>query len=317
MRAAGLSLPPENHQPTHRALGSIDSLIEGLAQHDYLCDRRLATVAFLALRMHRPLLLEGEAGVGKTELAKTLAALLGAPLIRLQCYEGLDISQAAYEWNVSRQLLEIRLAEAAGAVNAPRLASELYRRELLIERPLLKALLSPVPAVLLIDELDRADEPFEAFLLEMLGEQQITVPELGTLRAEHPPYVIITSNRTREVRDALKRRCLYHWLDYPDAERELAIIRRRVPQATEALSRQAVDFVQRAREQDLFKPPGVAESIDWVRALQALNTVALDRDQIDATLGVLLKHQEDIERMSGSQEPAPTGGQTRSPQSAR
>lgn len=317
MRAAGLSVPPEKHHPTHRSLDSIDSLIEALAQHDYLCDRRLATVTFLALRMHRPLLLEGEAGVGKTELAKTLSTLLGAPLIRLQCYEGLDISQAAYEWNVSRQLLEIRLAEAAGAVNTPRLASELYRRELLIERPLLKALLSPVPAVLLIDELDRADEPFEAFLLEMLGEQQITVPELGTLRAKHPPYVIITSNRTREVRDALKRRCLYHWLDYPDAERELAIIRRRVPRATEALSRQAVDFVQRAREQGLFKPPGVAESIDWVRALEALDTVALDRDKVDATLGVLLKHQEDIERMSGSQEASPTGVPTRSLQSAR
>ncbi len=292
--------------PIPAPLDSIDSLIEGLARYDYLCDRKLATVTFLALRLGRPLLLEGEAGVGKTELAKTLAQLLGAPLIRLQCYEGLDIAQAAFEWNVSRQLLEIRLAEAAGKVDAPQLARDLYRRELLLERPLLKALLSPVPAVLLIDELDRADEPFEAFLLEMLGEQQITIPELGTLRSEHPPYVIITSNRTREVRDALKRRCLYHWLDYPDTERELAIVRRRVPQASESLSRQAVEFVQKAREQELFKPPGVAESIDWVRALQALDTVALDRERIESTLGVLLKHQEDIEQMtSQADKPAP------------
>lgn len=289
--------------PTPRPVpDSIDALIAGLSGCDYLCDRKLATVVFLSLKMNRPLLLEGEAGVGKTELAKTLARLLDAPLIRLQCYEGLDIAQAAYEWNVARQLLEIRLAEAAGQVDTARLARDLYRRELLIERPLLKALLSPVPAVLLIDELDRADEPFEAFLLEMLGEQQISVPELGTLQAVHPPYVIITSNRTREVRDALKRRCLYHWLDYPDAERELAIIRRRVPEASESLSSQAVAFVQQARTQDLFKPPGVAESIDWVRALQALDTVALDRERIDATLGVLLKHQEDIERLSAEPE---------------
>ena len=218
--------------------GSIDALIEGFGRHDYLCDRRLATVAFLSLRMKRPLLLEGEAGVGKTELAKTLAALLQAPLIRLQCYEGLDIAQAAYEWNVSRQLLEIRLAEASGPVDAPRIARDLYRRDMLIERPLLKALLSPVPAVLLIDELDRADEPFEAFLLEMLGENQITIPELGSLQALHPPHVVITSNRTRELRDALKRRCLYHWLDYPDAAREFEIVRRRAPQAAESLGRQ-------------------------------------------------------------------------------
>ncbi|NBS66428.1 MAG: MoxR family ATPase, partial [Betaproteobacteria bacterium] len=223
----------------------------GFGRHDYICDRRLATVAFLSLRMKRPLLLEGEAGVGKTELAKTLAAMLQAPLIRLQCYEGLDIAQAAYEWNVSRQLLEIRLAEASGTVDASRTARDLYRREMLIERPLLQALLSPVPAVLLIDELDRADEPFEAFLLEMLGESQITIPELGTLKAAHPPHVVITSNRTRELRDALKRRCLYHWLDYPDAEREFEIVQRRVPQAAEALGRQAVEFVQRVRTMGL------------------------------------------------------------------
>ena len=280
------------------ATDSIDSLIEGFSRHDYICDRRLATVAFLSLRMKRPLLLEGEAGVGKTELAKTLAAMLGAPLIRLQCYEGLDIAQAAYEWNVSRQLLEIRLAEASGSVDAPSIARDLYRRDMLIERPLMKALLSPVPAVLLIDELDRADEPFEAFLLEMLGENQITIPELGSLKAVHPPHVVITSNRTRELRDALKRRCLYHWLDYPDTERELEIVRRRAPEAAASLARQAVEFVQRVRSMGLFKPPGVAESIDWVRALQALDAVALDRERVDATLGVLLKHQEDIERVS-------------------
>ncbi len=284
-------------------IGSIDALMTGFARHDYVCDRRLATVAFLSLRMHRPLLLEGEAGVGKTELAKTLSALLGAPLIRLQCYEGLDISQAAYEWNVSRQLLEIRLAEAAGPVDAPRIARDLYRRDMLIERPLLQALSAERAPVLLIDELDRADEPFEAFLLEMLGENQITVPELGTLRAVHPPHVIITSNRTRELRDALKRRCLYHWLDYPDAEREFEIVRRRVPGAAAELSRQAVAFVQAVRAMGLFKPPGVAETIDWMRALQALDTVALDRKRVGETLGVLLKHQEDIERVSGEEMP--------------
>ena len=293
-----MNLPTSEASASDTPIDSIDSLMAGFGRHDYICDRRLATVAFLSLRMKRPLLLEGEAGVGKTELAKTLAAMLQAPLIRLQCYEGLDIAQAAYEWNVSRQLLEIRLAEASGTIDASRTARDLYRREMLIERPLLQALLSPVPAVLLIDELDRADEPFEAFLLEMLGESQITIPELGTLKAAHPPHVVITSNRTRELRDALKRRCLYHWLDYPDAEREFEIVQRRVPQAAEALGRQAVEFVQRVRTMGLFKPPGVAETIDWVRALQALNAVALDRERVDATLGVLLKHQEDIGRVA-------------------
>ena len=293
-----MNLPTSEASASDTPIDSIDSLMAGFGRHDYICDRRLATVAFLSLRMKRPLLLEGEAGVGKTELAKTLAAMLQAPLIRLQCYEGLDIAQAAYEWNVSRQLLEIRLAEASGTIDASRTARDLYRREMLIERPLLQALLSPVPAVLLIDELDRADEPFEAFLLEMLGESQITIPELGTLKAAHPPHVVITSNRTRELRDALKRRCLYHWLDYPDAEREFEIVQRRVPQAAEALGRQAVEFVQRIRTMGLFKPPGVAETIDWVRALQALNAVALDRERVDATLGVLLKHQEDIGRVA-------------------
>jgi MoxR-like ATPase len=293
-----VNLPTSEASASDTPIDSIDSLMAGFGRHDYICDRRLATVAFLSLRMKRPLLLEGEAGVGKTELAKTLASMLQAPLIRLQCYEGLDIAQAAYEWNVSRQLLEIRLAEASGTVDASRTARDLYRREMLIERPLLQALLSPVPAVLLIDELDRADEPFEAFLLEMLGESQITIPELGTLKAAHPPHVVITSNRTRELRDALKRRCLYHWLDYPDAAREFEIVQRRVPQAAEALGRQAVEFVQRIRTMGLFKPPGVAETIDWVRALQALNAVALDRERVDATLGVLLKHQEDIGRVA-------------------
>ena len=293
-----MNLPTSEASASDTPIDSIDSLMAGFGRHDYICDRRLATVAFLSLRMKRPLLLEGEAGVGKTELAKTLASMLQAPLIRLQCYEGLDIAQAAYEWNVSRQLLEIRLAEASGTVDASRTARDLYRREMLIERPLLQALLSPVPAVLLIDELDRADEPFEAFLLEMLGESQITIPELGTLKAAHPPHVVITSNRTRELRDALKRRCLYHWLDYPDPEREFEIVQRRVPQAAEALGRQAVEFVQRVRTMGLFKPPGVAETIDWVRALQALNAVALDRERVDATLGVLLKHQEDIGRVA-------------------
>ena len=293
-----MNLPTSEASASDTPIDSIDSLMAGFGRHDYICDRRLATVAFLSLRMKRPLLLEGEAGVGKTELAKTLAAMHQAPLNRLQCYEGLDIAQAAYEWNVSRQLLEIRLAEASGTIDASRTARDLYRREMLIERPLLQALLSPVPAVLLIDELDRADEPFEAFLLEMLGESQITIPELGTLKAAHPPHVVITSNRTRELRDALKRRCLYHWLDYPDAEREFEIVQRRVPQAAEALGRQAVEFVQRIRTMGLFKPPGVAETIDWVRALQALNAVALDRERVDATLGVLLKHQEDIGRVA-------------------
>ncbi|MEY4212616.1 MAG: hypothetical protein RL458_841 [Pseudomonadota bacterium] len=293
-----MNLPTSEASASDTPIDSIDSLMAGFGRHDYICDRRLATVAFLSLRMKRPLLLEGEAGVGKTELAKTLASMLQAPLIRLQCYEGLDIAQAAYEWNVSRQLLEIRLAEASGTVDASRTARDLYRREMLIERPLLQALLSPMPAVLLIDELDRADEPFEAFLLEMLGESQITIPELGTLKAAHPPHVVITSNRTRELRDALKRRCLYHWLDYPDAAREFEIVQRRVPQAAEALGRQAVEFVQRIRTMGLFKPPGVAETIDWVRALQALNAVALDRERVDATLGVLLKHQEDIGRVA-------------------
>ncbi|MGD9943693.1 MAG: AAA family ATPase [Burkholderiaceae bacterium] len=280
---------------------SVDQLLQTLAAHDYVCDRRLATALFLALRLERPLFLEGEAGVGKTELAKTLAAALQAPLIRLQCYEGLDIAQAAYEWNVGRQLVSIRLAEALHDADRGRLEQSLYGRDMLIERPLLAALSSPARPVLLIDELDRADEPFEAFLLEVLAENQITIPELGAIRAERPPYVIVTSNRTREIHDALKRRCLYHWVDFPDAERELEIVRRRVPGVDQLLSRQVVAFVQRMRGVDLFKQPGVAETIDWTNALLALDRLRLDPDSVRDTLGVLLKYQEDIERMQGGE----------------
>ncbi|MBN9425404.1 MAG: MoxR family ATPase [Burkholderiales bacterium] len=280
---------------------SVDEVLTTLAAHDYVCDRRLATALFLALRLERPLFLEGEAGVGKTELAKTLAAVLSAPLIRLQCYEGLDIAQAAYEWNVGRQLVSIRLAEALHDADRSHLERSLYSRDMLIERPLLAALSSPVRPVLLIDELDRADEPFEAFLLEVLAENQITIPELGAIRAQRPPYVIVTSNRTREIHDALKRRCLYHWVDFPDAERELEIVRRRVPGIDQVLSQQVVAFVQRMRGVDLFKQPGVAETIDWTNALVALDRMRLDPDSVRDTLGVLLKYQEDIERMQGGE----------------
>ena len=280
---------------------SVDEVLTTLAAHDYVCDRRLATALFLALRLERPLFLEGEAGVGKTELAKTLAAVLSAPLIRLQCYEGLDLSQAAYEWNVGRQLVSIRLAEALHDADRSHLERSLYSRDMLIERPLLAALSSPVRPVLLIDELDRADEPFEAFLLEVLAENQITIPELGAIRAQRPPYVIVTSNRTREIHDALKRRCLYHWVDFPDAERELEIVRRRVPGIDQVLSQQVVAFVQRMRGVDLFKQPGVAETIDWTNALVALDRMRLDPDSVRDTLGVLLKYQEDIERMQGGE----------------
>ncbi|MGB7182331.1 MAG: MoxR family ATPase [Burkholderiaceae bacterium] len=283
----------------------VDQTISLLARHDYLAGRALATPVFLALALQRPLLLEGEAGVGKTELAKVLATAFNAPLIRLQCYEGLDISQAAYEWNVARQMLEIRLAEVAGAgqsspTSAADIAHDLYRRELLIERPLLSALTSKRRPVLLIDELDRADEPFEAFLLELLSEYQMTIPELGPIRAEQPPIVLITSNRTREIHDALKRRCLYTWVDYPDAATELDIVRRKAPGVSEQLAKEVVRFVQSSRAVDLFKPPGVAETIDWAQALQAMNTTSLDSERIDETLGVLLKYQDDIERVRRS-----------------
>jgi len=276
---------------------SVDEVADLLAQHRYLADRRLATALFLSLKLRRPLLLEGEAGVGKTEIAKVLAAALDTKLIRLQCYEGLDISQAAYEWNVARQMMEIRLGEASGEARAGGFAHMLYRRELLIERPLLQALTQPRSPVLLIDELDRADEPFEAFQLEILSEYQISVPELGPLTAEHPPIVIITSNRTREIHDALKRRCLYAWVDYPDTTRELAIVRLKAPGANERLALQIVEFVQQARRLDLFKAPGVAETIDWTNALIALDAMSLDPQTVNDTLGVLLKYQDDIARM--------------------
>ncbi len=275
----------------------VDETLKLLAGEDYLAGRSLATAVFLALRLGRPLLLEGEAGVGKTELAKVLARALQAPLIRLQCYEGLDVASAAYEWNVARQMLEIRVAEAGHEANRERLLRNLYSRDMLIERPLLQALTQPVSPVLLIDELDRADEPFEAFLLEVLAESQLSIPEFGTIRAEHPPIVVITSNRTREIHDALKRRCLYVWVDYPDAVRELDIIRRKAGAAGERLAQQVVGFVQRARTLDLFKAPGVAETIDWANALVALDRMSLDPQSVSDTLGVLLKYQDDIERI--------------------
>jgi MoxR-like ATPase len=278
---------------------SVDALQALLADQGYLADRRLATALFLSLQLRRPLFLEGEAGVGKTELAKVLAHSLGAPLIRLQCYEGLDVAQAAYEWNVGRQLLHIRLAEAGTAADRADAGRSIYSREMLMERPLLAALSSAQPAVLLIDELDRADEPFEAFLLEVLSDWQMTIPEFGTVRAQHIPHVILTSNRTREIHDALKRRCLYHWVEFPDLEREFEIVRSKVPHAPEALSRQVVATVQRLRGLDLFKSPGIAETIDWVNALVALNRISLDPQTVQDTVGVLLKYREDIDRLQG------------------
>jgi MoxR-like ATPase len=276
----------------------VDDLTALLAAQRYLADPSLATVLYLGLSLGKPVLLEGEAGVGKTEVAKALAAALGRRLIRLQCYEGLDLAAAAYEWDFARQMLEIRLAEAAGTVGGLALYSERF----LLRRPLLDAL-SPDPAgppVLLIDELDRTDEPFEAFLLEVLSEFQISIPELGTVRAEAPPIAIVTSNRTREIHDALKRRCLYHWIDYPDAARELAILAARAPEVPPRLAEQIVAFVQRLRQADLFKLPGVAETLDWGHALVALGCVELDPATVDATLGVLLKYQDDLARIAGA-----------------
>ena len=272
-----------------------------LAGEDYVADRRLATAVFLALKLARPLFLEGEAGVGKTEVAKVLSSGLGRPLVRLQCYEGLDTAGAVYEWNYPRQMIEIRLAEAAGGVAKGDLARDIFTEKFLLKRPLLQALApdDAVPPVLLIDELDRTDEPFEAYLLEVLSEYQVTIPELGPVRAATPPVVVITSNRTREIHDAIKRRCLYHWVDYPDAGRELAIVRRKCPKASEALARQVVAFTQRLRTMDLFKAPGIAETLDWAEALIALDRVALDPATVADTLGALIKYQDDLTTLTG------------------
>ena len=250
--------------------------------------------------MRRPLFLEGEAGVGKTEIGKVVAQALGRELIRLQCYEGLDIAQAAYEWNYSRQMIEIRLAEAAGEKDKKKLGAQIYSDEFLVKRPLARALEGDAP-VLLIDELDRTDEPFEAYLLEVLSDWQITIPEIGTLKAKEPPIVVITSNRTREIHDAVKRRCFYHWVDYPDAKREIEILQRKAPKAAAALSKEVVAFVQRLRKTELFKLPGVAETIDWVNCLVALDRVALDPETVNNTLGVLLKYRDDLERVAGDE----------------
>jgi len=281
---------------------SIDETLGLLAKADYIADRSLATVLYLSLRMGRPLFLEGEAGVGKTEIARVLAKALGRKLIRLQCYEGLDVSAAVYEWNYGAQMIAIRLAEAEGEGDRARIEHDVFSDKFLIKRPLLQALEPDPdgPPVLLIDEIDRTDEAFEAFLLEVLADFQITVPELGTIKAPHPPIVVITSNRTREVHDALKRRCLYHWVGYPDAKRELAILRAKLPGVAKTLSEQVVGFVQRLRKEDLFKAPGVAETLDWAGALTELDVVALDPATVSDTLGALLKYQDDIARMDQS-----------------
>jgi MoxR-like ATPase len=281
---------------------SIDATVALLAEASYLSDRSLGTVLYLALKMGRPIFLEGEAGVGKTEIAKVLSSTLGRRLIRLQCYEGLDIAAAVYEWNYAAQMIAIRVAEAEGERDRERLEHDVFSERFLIKRPLLQAL-EPDTAgspVLLIDEIDRTDEAFEAFLLEVLADFQITIPEMGTVKAAQPPVVVITSNRTREVHDALKRRCLYHWVGYPSAERELSIVRAKVPGVGKKLSEQVVGFVQTLRKQDLFKAPGVAETLDWAGALSELDVVALDPATVSDTLGVLLKYQDDITRLEGS-----------------
>ena len=282
---------------------SIDAVQSLLAGQDYVCGRALGTVTYLALTLGRPLFLEGEAGTGKTEIAKALARALGRRLIRLQCYEGLDAASAVYEWNFTGQMIAIRAAEASGGVDRSHLKDELFTQEFLIERPLLQAM-RPQPGgapVLLIDEIDRTDEPFEAFLLEALSDFQVTIPELGTIHAPEPPIVILTSNRTREVHDALKRRCLYHWVDYPTFDREIEILQARAPEAAEVLSREIVAFVQRLRTEDLFKKPGVAETIDWAKCLLALDVITLSPEVIADTLGAILKYQDDIAKLHGSE----------------
>ena len=286
-----------------RLPATIDDTLAQLAAADYVAERSLATAVFLALRMGRPLFLEGEAGVGKTEIAKVLAKILGRDLVRLQCYEGLDIASAVYEWNYARQMIEIRLAEAEGIKTREGLGQDIFSERFLIRRPLLQALaggLGGAP-VLLIDELDRTDEPFEAYLLEVLSDFQVTIPEIGTIKAAQAPIVVITSNRTREIHDAVKRRCLYHWVDYPNAQRELEIVHRKVPGAPERLSQQVVAFVQKLRTMDLFKLPGVAETIDWSKALVELDKLSLDPETVNDTLGALLKYQDDISRVRGSE----------------
>jgi MoxR-like ATPase len=286
-----------------RTPDSIDSTLRMLQSADYVADRSLATVLFLALRMKRPLFLEGEAGVGKTEIAKVLASSLGRKLIRLQCYEGLDINSAVYEWNYPAQMIEIRMEEASGGAERDAMERNVFSEKYLIRRPVLEALSSSDGGapVFLIDELDRTDEAFEAFLLEVLSDYQVSIPELGTIKAAEPPIVIITTNRTREIHDALKRRCLYHWVDYPNAERELEIVRRKVPGANAELSRQVVAYVQKLREIDLFKVPGVAETIDWAGALNELDKIALDPATVSDTIGVLLKYQDDIARIQSGE----------------
>jgi MoxR-like ATPase len=282
--------------PTPTIPANVDATLDLLTAHDYVADRRLATAVFLALKLQRPLFLEGEAGVGKTEIAKVLAVGLGRPLVRLQCYEGLDTSSAVYEWNYPRQMIEIRLAEAAGTTARDDLSRDIFAPRFLLKRPLLQAI-DPddgIAPVLLIDELDRTDEPFEAYLLEVLSDFQVSIPELGPIVARTPPIVVITSNRTREIHDAIKRRCLYHWVDYPDALRELAILRRKCPRAPETLAREVVAFTQRLRSMDLFKAPGIAETLDWAEALLTLDRVALDPATVADTLGVLLKYQDDV-----------------------
>lgn len=282
---------------------SIDDVQNKLSEQGYVCSRALATVVFLSLKLGRPLFLEGEAGVGKTEIAKAMAAVLGRKLIRLQCYEGLDSSSAVYEWNFPAQMVAIRTAEAAGGSNKDALQTELFSDQYLIKRPLLEAMQPDENGapILLIDELDRTDEPFEAFLLEALSDFQVTIPELGTIKAPEPPIVILTSNRTREVHDALKRRCLYHWVDYPNFEREVSILNARAPEVSQALSEEVIAFVQALRTEDLFKKPGVAESIDWAKCLLALDVVALSPEVISDTLGAVLKYQDDIAKIQGSE----------------
>jgi MoxR-like ATPase len=276
-----------------------------LKRGGYIADEALSTAVFLALKLERPLFLEGEAGVGKTEIARVLAEVLGRPLVRLQCYEGLDLASAVYEWNYSRQLLHIRAAEASGErADLASIETDIYSGDYLLKRPLLQALVLSSEGkapVLLIDELDRSDEPFEAFLLELLADYQVTIPELGTIKAEQPPVTILTSNRTREVHDAVRRRCFYHWVDFPSLERERAILKLKVPEAGETLTREIVAFIQSIRQMDLYKNPGIAESINWAQALTALNVVALDPQSIESTLGTLLKYQDDIARIQGSE----------------